>query len=43
MFPLQDDRVAKVTPDRIYSLAIHPNVDRLIVGVGDKSGHVSTP
>ena len=36
----QDERVAKVTPERIYSLAIHPSVDRLIVGVGDKSGNV---
>ena len=36
----QDDRVAKVTPERIYSISIHPSVDRLIVGVGDKGGNV---
>jgi len=33
-------RVAKVTPDRIYSIVCHPSTDSLIVGAGDKQGFV---
>lgn len=32
--------VAKVTPDRIYSIVCHPSEDTLIVGAGDKQGFV---
>ena len=35
-----DNHVAKVTPDRIYAVACHPSPDSLIVGAGDKLGHV---
>jgi WD40 repeat protein len=32
--------VSKVTPDRIYGIAIHPRSDLLVVCAGDKAGHV---
>jgi WD repeat-containing protein 76 len=32
--------VAKVCPDRIYSLAVHPSRHHLLVCAGDKSGHI---
>jgi hypothetical protein len=32
--------VAKVTPDRIYGMAVHPSPDSLIVCAGDKTGCV---
>lgn len=32
--------VAKVTPDRIYSVAVHPSRSNVIVAAGDKQGHV---
>jgi WD40 repeat protein len=32
--------VAKVTPDRIYSVACHPSSESLIVVAGDKTGHI---
>ena len=32
--------VAKVVPDRIYSVATHPATDRLLVAAGDKKGNV---
>ena len=35
-----EDCVAKVVPDRIYSLAFHPSPHKLIVAAGDKKGHV---
>jgi WD40 repeat protein len=35
-----DRNVAKVCPDRIYSMAVHPSCRDLIVCAGDKSGHV---
>lgn len=35
-----DNLVAKVTPDRIYSVATHPGKQKLIVGAGDKNGYV---
>lgn len=37
---IADKYVAKVTPDRIYSVACHPSPNSLIVGAGDKLGHV---
>jgi WD40 repeat protein len=38
---VDDDRnVAKVTPERIYSVACHPSTDKLIVCAGDKQGYV---
>jgi hypothetical protein len=35
-----EEWVAKVTPDRIYSVATHPNVSKLICCAGDKQGYV---
>lgn len=35
-----DKCVAKVVPDRIYGLAVHPSSDKLIAAAGDKSGYV---
>lgn len=35
-----DTCVAKVTPERIYSVVCHPSPDRIIVGAGDKQGHL---
>ena len=35
-----DRNVAKLCPDRIYSMAVHPSTHHLIVSAGDKSGHV---
>jgi WD40 repeat protein len=32
--------VAKVVPDRIYGMAVHPHRDHLLVCAGDKQGHV---
>ncbi len=38
---VNDERcVAKVTPQRIYSVAAHPSTDRIIVCAGDKAGTV---
>ena len=38
---INDDHcVAKVTPDRIYSIVCHPSDDALLVGAGDKQGFV---
>ena len=34
------DCVAKVVPDRIYSVACHPSPDKLIVCAGDKKGYL---
>lgn len=36
----KEEWVAKVTPDRIYSVAAHPSESKLIVGAGDKRGYV---
>jgi len=30
--------VAKVTPSRVFSLAVHPGTSKLLVAVGDKWG-----
>jgi len=35
-----DTCVAKVTPERIYSVACHPNPNHIIACAGDKQGHV---
>jgi hypothetical protein len=35
-----EEWVAKVTPDRIYSVAAHPSESKLIVGAGDKQGYM---
>ena len=35
-----EGNVAKVTPDRIYSVACHPSSDQLVVCAGDKQGYV---
>lgn len=35
-----DTCVAKVTPERIYSVACHPNPNHIIACAGDKRGHV---
>lgn len=32
--------VAKVVPDRIYGIAVHPSPSKLIVSAGDKKGYV---
>lgn len=32
--------VAKICPDRIYGIAIHPSTNHLIVSAGDKQGYV---
>lgn len=34
------EQVAKVVPDRIYGMAVHPTMDKLLVCAGDKSGYV---
>ena len=35
-----EEWVAKVTPDRIYSVAAHPSEDKIIACAGDKLGYV---
>lgn len=35
-----DDLVAKVTPDKIYSIATHPSKQHLIIAAGDKNGYL---
>jgi len=41
MLSVDDQKnVAKVVPERIYSIAVHPSEKDLVVAVGDKSGHV---
>ncbi|GKZ01003.1 hypothetical protein MPSEU_001051800 [Mayamaea pseudoterrestris] len=37
---IQVESVAKVTRDRIYSIATHPSTDQLVVAAGDKQGNV---
>ena len=37
---INDGCVAKVVPERIYSVACHPSADTLVVCAGDKLGHV---
>jgi hypothetical protein len=40
IFFCQEDRVAKVVPNRIFSLAIHPMSAKKVVAVGGKWGAV---
>ncbi|GAX18696.1 hypothetical protein FisN_10Hh090 [Fistulifera solaris] len=35
-----DKCAAKVVPDRIYGIAVHPSSDQVIAAAGDKSGYV---
>lgn len=35
-----EDQVAKVVPERIYSVATHPSKTKLVVAAGDKNGYV---
>jgi len=35
-----ENDVAKVVPDRIYGIAVHPSPDALLVSAGDKRGYV---
>jgi hypothetical protein len=35
-----ENHVAKVVPDKIYSVAFHPSPHKLIVAAGDKNGHL---
>ena len=35
-----EEWVAKVVPDRIYSVSAHPSESKLIVGAGDKQGYM---
>ena len=35
-----EEWVAKVTPDRIYSVCTHPSESKLICGAGDKQGYI---
>jgi hypothetical protein len=35
-----EEWVAKVTPDRIYSVTVHPNESKLVCCAGDKQGYV---
>ena len=35
-----DECVAKVCPERLYSMVVHPSTDKLVVGAGDKVGHI---
>jgi hypothetical protein len=37
---VQDTDVAKVCPERIYSVSVHPAKDTLIVAAGDKVGNI---
>ncbi|XP_071956594.1 WD repeat-containing protein 76-like [Antedon mediterranea] len=37
---LTEEKVAKVVPNRICSVIAHPSSSKLLVGVGDKWGHV---
>lgn len=34
------NQVAKVVPDRIYGMAVHPAMDKLLVCAGDKTGYI---
>ena len=34
------ERVAKVVPDRIFSLALHPGCEKIVAAAGDKWGKV---
>lgn len=37
---LSPERIAKVVPQRIYSMAVHPTGNELLLAVGDKWGNL---
>jgi hypothetical protein len=37
---LQAERLCKVVPHRIYSMAVHPEENNLLLAVGDKWGNL---
>ena len=37
---LEEDSIAKMTPDRIYSVAVRPCSSSVIIAAGDKTGHL---
>lgn len=37
---LREDHVVKVVKDRVFSLAVHPDLQRLLVAAGDKWGQL---
>ncbi|KAG1668058.1 WD repeat-containing protein 76 [Nymphon striatum] len=37
---LQEKNVAKVVPSRIFSIEVHPSINKLLVFAGDKTGHL---
>jgi hypothetical protein len=37
---LSPERIAKVVPQRIYSMAVHPTENELLLAVGDKWGNL---
>jgi hypothetical protein len=37
---LSPERIAKVVPQRIFSMAIHPTGNELLLAVGDKWGNL---
>lgn len=37
---LSPERIAKVVPQRIYSMAVHPTGNELLLAVGDKRGNL---
>ena len=39
-FHITEKRVAKVVPERTFSVAIHPTAEKVLVATGDKWGHL---
>ena len=39
-FRMTQKRVAKVVPERTFSVAIHPTAEKVLVATGDKWGHL---
>jgi hypothetical protein len=37
---LSEERISKVVPHRIYSMAVHPAENKLLLAVGDKWGNL---
>ena len=37
---IADDHAAKVVPDRIFSIIVHPMVSKILVFAGDKWGKI---
>lgn len=42
LYPTWEPNEIRITPDRIYSMAMHPTVDKRLVFAGDKSGYMGT-